>query len=246
MIRAKLVNIGNTHSEWALWDGECIGAKKRLQTKEILAGALLHELEETDPGLPVFVASVVHSIEPSLSGLLTNRMIRWVSPKMDLGINLEAIDTSTIGADRLANAVAAVNELSLPVIVIDCGTAITTEVIDRSGRLLGGVIMPGRRLAADALRDGTDQLPRIELVDDAPTAIGNDTITAISLGINLGLLGAVEKVIASTEAQLNMPELSAVAVGGDQYYFSEHLDSVKPGPENFTLRGLAWIAKRNL
>jgi pantothenate kinase type III len=111
---------------------------------------------------------------------------------------------------------------------------------------LGGFILAGRQLARQALSSGTGQLPDIGLTKTCPPPIGGDTERAMQAGIDVGLLGAVERLVRETLARQSEP-LSVVAVGGDRDYFCRHLpDLLIPGPDDFTLSGLAHVAKASL
>src|SRR4051794_13568482 len=76
-----------------------------------------------------------------------------------------------LGADRLANAVAAFDRLGGPCAVADFGTAITFDVVSEAGEYLGGVIGPGVEISMEALAQRTAKLPPIEL-GEPPSAAG--------------------------------------------------------------------------
>jgi type III pantothenate kinase len=97
------------------------------------------------------------------------------------------------GPDRLLAAWAAGRIYGSPVIVADLGTATTVDAVDADGFFLGGAILPGLELAADALAAGTARLPRIE-VDLPAEAIGIDTASAIASGVVIGHIGAVREL----------------------------------------------------
>jgi type III pantothenate kinase len=174
-----------------------------------------------------------------------NAAFHFVSAESVPEIDFSLVDTSTLGADRVANAAVIAAELLAPAIVLDCGTAITTEVVDAEYRFRGGAIMPGRRLLRRALKANTGQLPEIPFGDDSPPAVGVNTAEAIRAGIDLGVLGAVQRVIDASRAELGGGEgCDVYVVGGDAGFFLEHLVAVTRGAEDFTMRGLALIAGR--
>lgn len=244
MKRAILMNIGNSHTEITLLDDQCIEPKEILQTGLFLKDLSVSRILQNHPNFPCVSACVVPSVQEKLTKV-TNIFdtIHWVNANMELGIDFSLVEKSSIGADRLANAVAALHEFSLPVIILDCGTAITTEVIDAQKRFLGGSITPGRHLGRWALAHGTGQLPLAEICPEIPEPIGRDTSGAIQSGIDLGLLGAMEKILNAVRRMINCPDLKAIVIGGDRHFFVRNLDKVRLGPDNFTLRGLARIAE---
>ena len=114
-------------------------------------------------------------------------------------IEVDLVNPSKVGIDRLAAAVAA-NQLrrdDLPAIVIDVGTAVTVDLVSASGTFEGGAIMPGVRMSAEALHERTDALPDCNLVElkDAPDAVGKDTLPAIQAGLFWGVVGAIRELI---------------------------------------------------
>lgn len=243
MDEAILINVGNSHTELACWAGGTISPAERHPTARLGAADWHSELLPPRRPVPCVAASVVPSLDERLEQL-SSGPITWLSAAMDLGVDFSLIDTSTIGSDRVANTVAAVHELALPAIVLDCGTTITTELIDAQRRFMGGAIVPGRRLSREALAGGTAQLPEIPMESEPAAAFGQTTAAAIRAGIDMGLLGAVDRILRESRALLEAADLEAVAIGGDRDYFAANLDNLRPGPDDFTLRGLAWAARK--
>ena len=119
------------------------------------------------------------------------------------------------GPDRLLAAWAAVTLHGSPVIVVDLGTATTVDAVDADGFFLGGAILPGLGLAADALAEGSARLPRVELGMPAD-AVGTDTVSALLSGIVIGHLGAVRELATRMRARLDGdgPSSDGAARGG--------------------------------
>jgi type III pantothenate kinase len=242
MQRAVLINVGNTHAEFAAWADGRFGARERHPTAALLAPGWTSSLLAAHAGWPRVVASVVPAVRAPLDragGPLT-----WVTAATATMLDFSAVDPATLGADRIANAVAADARGALPAIVVDCGTALTLEVVDERHRFLGGAILPGRRLARQALARGTAQLPEAPLADSLPEPLGRHTLGAITAGVDLGLLGAIDRLLRDTSLALGGRGLPAIAVGGDRDFFVRHLDHLTPGPDDFTFSGLAALADR--
>ena len=117
-----------------------------------------------------------------------------------------------IGADRVADAVAARALYGQPVVVVDFGTATNIEVVDRDGAFAGGVIAPGVETSASALFSQANRLSAIEL-EDPHTAIGGNTAQAIQAGIVYGEADRVDGLVRRIFEQLGY-EAPVVATGG--------------------------------
>jgi len=148
------------------------------------------------------------------------------------------------GVDRLANVAAAVAERHRPAVIVDAGTAITTEVIDNEGVFKGGAIMPGLRLQARALQQGTARLPEVSAGTE-PLTIGNTTQAAIEAGLIHGTIGAVRNLVLQSLAELNDPaECPVILTGGDGPMLARQLKLPNVQEDaNLTLRGLIILAR---
>jgi type III pantothenate kinase len=149
-----------------------------------------------------------------------------------------------VGADRLANAVAAYERVRGSCVVVDFGTAITYDVISSDGEYLGGIITPGAEISIDALYDRAAKLPKVEL--QAPRSlIGKSTVDAIRSGIVYGFAGQVEAIVRRLRTELG-PETTVIATGGLAQvlvpFVRETIDEVD---DLLTLIGLRLIWERN-
>lgn len=156
----------------------------------------------------------------------------------DHGIGLNVDKPHTVGADRLANAIASLR-YTLPVIVVDVGTAITFDIVDKNKNFLGGVIMPGINLGIKALADGTSKLTEIK-PEESPIAIGNTTETCILSGVVRGTACAVEGLLSQCEAELG-EKATIIMTGGQAELIIKYM-SRKPDfiNRNLTLEGLQY------
>lgn len=142
-----------------------------------------------------------------------------------------------IGADRVADAVAARALYGAPVVVVDFGTATNIEVVDRDGRFRGGVIAPGVQTSANALFTHGAQLPDIALVAP-PAVIGTNTVEAIQSGIMLGEADRVDGLVRRIFDQLGYSaKVIATAVCAGRRALLEHhrrgehrADAGRPAP----------------
>ena len=223
------MNIGNTNTQYAIAEAGIMGLSWSVPTRELTAGIV-----------PAGMALAVASVVPEAYAVLKALNPFYVSPKVRTGVDWSKVDSSTIGSDRVANAVHLVHAFCLPAICIDFGTAITFEAVDSNGYFIGGSIAPGRRLLRKALNDYTAQLPMIELFDDIPES-GSNTLDAMRIGVDGGAVGMVEKQMELLARQLGEPA-EVVAAGGDAAFFIKHIPWLKPGGRDFTLKGIlkAW------
>src|SRR4029078_5501736 len=131
------------------------------------------------------------------------------------GLNIKYRNPLEVGADRIANAIAAVN--SYPgqnIIVIDLGTGTTLCVVSNKKEFWGGAILPGVRLSADALSKNTAKLPPVEIVKPE-CAVGRSTVESRQSGSYFGVLGACRELIARIKAEsFADQEVLILATGG--------------------------------
>jgi len=238
---ALLLNIGNTHTQVGRWEGGALSLVRRLPTTDLAAGRLPDELR----GLhgPCLVACVVPRARAAIEAALTGQAVFFLHAGLVTEVSFTHVDASTLGADRIANAVA-VAENGGPALVLDCGTCVTTEAVDAQGCFRGGAILPGRALLRQALQAHTGQLPFVALGEACPAALGTCTRDAILAGVDLGILGAVQRVLQDSRTALGAPGCPVLAVGGDARFFCQHLPGLIQGDDLFTLRGLARVARR--
>jgi len=119
----------------------------------------------------------------------------------------------TIGPDRLANAVAARHHFGAPVVVVDFGTAVTFDVVNRAGNYAGGIIAPGLAAMTDYLHEKTALLPRIK-IREIKSAVGKSTEQAMLVGAVHGYRGLVRGLIGQLKRELRARRLPVVATGG--------------------------------
>ncbi|MCF7853401.1 MAG: type III pantothenate kinase [Candidatus Pacebacteria bacterium] len=238
-----VVNIGNTRTQVGVWRSRAVHDMFMMPTAVLQQGAPCPAAIARYSNLSCSVASVVPAATERLCEVFPANRICVVSPEHIVDVDFSAVRAATVGADRLANIVAGLHMLPPPVIVLDCGTAITLEVVDSRRRFLGGAILPGREMMRRALSAQTAQLPYVPLTHLEPDAVGNDTIRAICSGVDSGVLGAVERLVARTRADLSAPDVPVIAAGGDARYFKKAFPSFVEASETFTLIGVGLIGQ---
>ena len=225
----QILDIGNTHTRIALWDNGKFTSIKVVDT------ATLDCCDFSD--IPTAAACVCAEIRSKLDGCGIN-FISALNQKSSVDFSL--VDCTTLGADRVANAAALAEFYPLPGAVIDCGTAITLELVDENQRFAGGAIAPGRALMRSSLARGTSMLPESGLLETLPDNPGRNTLDAIGFGVGCGAKGVVRELADAARRHLNIKTL--ILTGGDAEFFRPVLpDAIVPGVE-FTLQGVRLAA----
>ncbi len=157
------------------------------------------------------VPSVTNTVKEAVKKLFhTDIMV--AGPGVKTGLNILIDNPAQLGSDQAVDAVAAIKEYPVPLIVIDMGTATTISVIDNNKCYLGGLIMTGMGVAADALIARTAQLPKINL--EAPSkVIGTNTIDCLKSGMLYSNACAIDGIVERIEDELGK-KCTVVATGG--------------------------------
>ncbi len=166
-----------------------------------------------------------------------------VSSKLRIGLVLRFDNPTEVGADRIANAVAAHNLYKRNVIIVDFGTATTICVVTKEGEYLGGIIAPGIEISAQALWERASLLPKIRL-KMPKEVMGKNTISSMQSGIIYGHLEMVDGMVRRVREEFSQDSL-VVATGGWADLLgsiSRMVDEVNP---NLTLEGLRILYQMN-
>jgi type III pantothenate kinase len=160
-----------------------------------------------------------------------------LTPKTLHGLGIDYPKPDTIGPDRLANALAARHHFGAPVVVLDFGTAVTLDLVNRAGNYAGGIIAPGLAAMTDYLHEKTALLPRIK-IREIKTSIGKSTEEAMLVGAVHGYRGLVRELIAELKRELKTKQLPVVATGGYARLMASKLPEITAVEPNLTLEGL--------
>ncbi len=152
-------------------------------------------------------------------------------PGVRTGLKILYKDPKEVGADRIADALGAVTLFpGRHLIVVDFGTATTITAISKRGEFLGGNILPGVRLALEALVERTAKLPSVEIVP-AEGAIGRSTVESIQNGVYWSNVGMVKELTSRMTAEAFPDEAPLViGTGGFSHLFDQEdlFDAVVP------------------
>ncbi len=167
-----------------------------------------------------------------------------VGPGIKTGLNIKYDNPRQVGADRIVNAVAAIEKYGYPLIIVDFGTATTFCAISESGEYLGGTIAPGVKISSEALFQRASKLPRVELIKPG-TVIAKNTVSAMQAGLIYGYVGLVDKIIEMMKDELKNPDVKVIATGGLAGLISSETDSIDEIDKFLTLEGLRMIYEKN-
>lgn len=162
------------------------------------------------------VSSVVPMLRPVLRDaveLLTGKKPLLVGAGLKTGLNIKIDNPAQLGSDRVVDAVAACARYEKPVLIVDMGTSTTVSVVDRDNSFLGGMIIPGLRVAVDALSSRASQLPLNISLEAPEKMIGTNTLDCMRSGSLYGTAAMLDGIVNRVEKQLGQP-VTAVATGG--------------------------------
>lgn len=247
------IDVGNTQTTLGLYDEDGVGvagwrlATNRTDTADELREHLCAYFAMDDEDLNKVDAAGLACVVPVLTRAWTRCLERAlgiaplvVSPEVTGHLNVALPDRSTVGADRIANAVAAVESYGSPVIVVDFGTATNIDVVDRKGIYRGGAISPGLMLSASALFAHAAKLASVPI--EAPEhALGDTTETAIQSGLVIGAAAQAEGLVARIKHELDIPDAQVIATGGLARTVSKATDLFSTVDDDLTLRGVYLI-----
>ena len=236
-----LVDISNSFVKFAAADsGGLHGEVGRLPTAGLLAGRAAGLLAAA-ARRRVVVASVVPRASRRLEELLGGHAaeLGFLSAANVRGLAIDYPEPESIGADRLANGLGALALVGGPCVVVDFGTAVTFDIIDRRGCYVGGVIAPGVAAMTEYLHEKTALLPRIELSEPVGGYIGKSTRQAMLVGAVHGYRGLIHALLEGLRGELGRERpLHVLATGGHAELISAQLPEIGRVEPHLTLLGL--------
>jgi len=246
-----LFDIGNTNTHIGLADSRRLLRQADIPTTAWRSGkakALLRKFVGRSKLEGAALCSVVPKATPLVRRALKSE---WqiecleLTAKTTLGIGIKYPRPETIGADRLANAVAVRHQFGAPSVVVDFGTAVTFDIVDRAGDYVGGIIAPGLAAMTSYLHEKTALLPKIE-IREIKSSIGKSTEEAMLIGAVHGYRGLVRQLLRELKTELQAKRLPVVATGGYAKLISAGLLEITAVEPLLTLEGLRLVWRRNV
>ena len=239
-----LIDVSNSFTKLAFASRARIGRASKIATP-ILTAERIARILRGRPSATVVVSSVVPKKNREIKRAAGNRKVIWLTSKTRLNVRIDYPNPKTIGADRLANAVAVATHYGTPAIVIDFGTAVTFDIVAADNAYIGGVIAPGLEAMTNFLYDRTALLPRISLREPR-SAIGKSTNEAMLAGAIFGYRGLVREILQRIMAEKSWKgRVRIVATGGYAKLIARKLPEVETVHENLTLEGLRLVGCMN-
>jgi len=249
------LDVGNTIVTAGVYDAGQLSATWRFATDVeklpdeygVLALALLeHEGIDAAQVTEAIIACVVPDLEPAFDQMCRRYFSTTplhVTAGIKTGLRILYDTPREVGADRVADAVAAIHHYGPPLVVVDLGTATVFDAINSEGEYLGGAISPGLGIASEALFRRAAKLYRVEL-DRPKSAIGRNTITAIQSGILFGYVGLIEGIVARMKVELG-DDTKVIGTGGYAAIIARETDAIDKVDPDLTLEGLRLIHELN-
>ena len=253
-----VIDVGNTNIVAGVFEGKELRTHWRFSTDRSKTadeyGILLRSMfDYCDVPMKEVTSVILSSVVPPVVVPLCHMCERYfgvkplvVGPGIKNGISIKYDNPKEVGADRIVNAVAVLDKyakLGKPMIVVDFGTATTFCALLPNGEYLGGSIVPGIGISAEALFQRAAKLPRIELIKPK-NVICRNTVSSMQAGIMYGAVGQMEGIVQHMKRELG-GEAIVIATGGFANMMkneSEQIDIVEPF---LTLDGLRILHEKN-
>jgi type III pantothenate kinase len=245
------IDIGNTQTSLGLYDDNGLMYRYRIATiatdtaDDILArlrGVLRPGVRISD----VVIASVVPELTRQWEMATTSpsgKVPLVVGPHTKTGLKTDFDVPYEIGADRIADAVAAIELYGAPCIVVDFGTATNIEAIDKKGIFKGGIIAPGLATSANALFNAAAQLPKMP-IEVPGHVIGKNTKHAVQAGLTYGEIDRIDGLVARIFDELGYGA-SVIATGGLSERVASLSKTITDVNDDLSLEGLRLIYNKN-
>lgn len=252
-----VIDVGNTNTSLGVYRGSKLVAHWRLTTNRArtvdeygIHARNLFEFAGLD--FKAISAIAIASVVPPLNYTLKTMAETYfklspvfVDSETNTGLTILYEPPSDVGADRIVDAVAAIEKYGAPCIIVDFGTATTFDVINAKGEYLGGVITPGIMISSDALFERAAKLPRVD-IKRPQKVVGSSTTTAMQSGLYHGYTalvdGVLRKIIDEVGGTGKPP--SVIATGGLAPLIATGSEYIEHVDDTLTLDGLRLIYER--
>lgn len=238
-----IIDIGNTRVKLAVFK-----ANRLLEKVIVDKKVFLLEVKKIISSQPKITNAIVSSVDLFTKDeeleLRTMVKLTIVSHNLQLPFTNNYATPKTLGVDRIALITAAALQYQKTnTLIIDAGTCVTYDFLNKENTYLGGAISPGLTIRYEALHNLTAKLPLLK-TKDATFLIGNSTENSIHSGVINGLVNEIDGAIQQYQQQYT--DLTVILTGGDTNFLAKRLKSSIFANSNFLLEGLNHLLKINI
>lgn len=251
-----VIDVGNTNVVFGVYNQDKLLYHWRMQTdrnatEDEYAMTFKQLLSHVDLTFSQIDGVILASVVPPLTYVLRKLSEKYLmieplmlGPGVKTGLPILYEDPREVGADRIANAVAAIELYQAPAIIVDFGTATTFCYVDEQARYIGGAIAPGVQISSEALYQRAAKLTRVEILQPAEI-VGRNTVHAVQSGIYYGYVGLVDGIVNRMKEQSKVTP-TVIATGGLASLICHSTKTIDKIDPLLTLEGLKIIYKRNV
>jgi len=250
-----VIDVGNSNAVVGLFKGDDLLAQWRVftnnyRTRDELGMLFTMLLSQQGADLKAIKGCCISSVVPQLnfdlmrvSESVFGVEALMVGPGVKTGLVLQCDNPREVGADRIVNAVAAIEEHKGPLILIDFGTATTFDVITAKAEYRGGSIAPGLQASADALFEKCAKLPRVD-ISKPSSVIGKNTVDTIRSALTYGYAEMVDGLVRRMSKEMEAKP-TVIATGGFAPLIASIAASIDTVDPMLTLKGLKLVFHKN-
>ncbi len=239
-----LVDIGNSRLKWVfLTDTDFSNSHALIHTESDFDSQLAMQWEAlTYTPTKIVIGNVAHRVIYNRIAVLAKtlwpeiKLIQVKSTANAFNVTSAYTQPEKLGVDRWLALIAVHQYYRSAACIVDCGSAITVDIINQQGVHQGGLITPGINMMKQSLFDNTENLPLVQ--EDFPLALANKTDAAIYSGILFLIIGMINEVLAQQESRMKL-----ILTGGDAECIAKHLDHEFLIDKDLVLKGLMVFAK---
>ena len=250
------LDIGNTNTVAGIFDGKNLLHQYRIVTNTESTAAQLVDsfynwLTQSKVEKEKINSAIICSVVPLATGAYMQMVQELfkidaliVSSELPLPIKIAIDAPEQVGADRIANAVAAFSKYGGECIVVDFGTATNFDIVNLGGDYIGGVLLPGPETSMAELARKAAQLHLVD-IEPPKKVIGRTTTEALMSGLFFGTVGQVDYIVERIidEAEFNKP--TVIATGGLAEKFVSYSKFIRFTEPDLTLEGLRIVSEYN-
>ena len=242
-IKALLVDVGNNSVKWRL--SNSVDMVKKRYPGDVTEDFFIDIWRELEKPEKVFVTCVAKSqvwqaLEKSCMQLWNVKVKRVFSMQEGFGLINAYAQPADLGSDRWCAMIGALHDAGTDVVVIDCGSAITIDIVEKTGSHRGGYILPGIEMMKQDLGINTAQV-NVSITSDEKLSLepGHTTTGCVNAGVHLAAVKSIESVL--NQQKKNYQDMLCYLTGGDAEVIADLLSMKCVMIPDLVLRGLAYV-----